>query len=168
MPACSALRSCIIASMQNVCTAPGKRSPAVFSPLITGIAIQFSANVGVDVEHPHRLFDRLFGGGVRGVAFLPEELGRAQEQARAHLPADDVGPLVDEERQVAIALHPARERVADDRLGGRPDDQRLFELAGGTQLAVRAGFQPVMRDDRAFLGEAFDVLGFLLQEATAG
>ena len=45
VPACSALRSCIIASMQKVCSAPGKRSPAVFSPLITGIAIHSSANV---------------------------------------------------------------------------------------------------------------------------
>ena len=43
VPACRALRSCIMASMLNVDTAPGNRSPAVFSPLITGIAIQFSA-----------------------------------------------------------------------------------------------------------------------------
>ena len=35
----------------------------------------------------------------------------------------------------------------------------------GTQLAVRARLQPVVRDDRAFLGEALDVLGLLLQEA---
>ena len=45
VPACSALRSCIIASMLNVRSAPGKRSPAVFSPLITGMAIHCSANV---------------------------------------------------------------------------------------------------------------------------
>ena len=34
----------------------------------------------------------------------------------------------------------------------------------GPQLAVRAGFQAVMGDDRAFLGEALDVRGFLLHE----
>ena len=39
VPACSALRSCIMASMQYVSTAPGKRSPAVFSPVMTGIAM---------------------------------------------------------------------------------------------------------------------------------
>jgi len=38
VPACSALRSCIIASTENVCTAPGNRSAAVFSPWITGTA----------------------------------------------------------------------------------------------------------------------------------
>ena len=38
----------------------------------------------------------------------------------------------------------------------------------GTQLAVRARFEAVVRDDRALLGEALDVRGFLLEEATAG
>ena len=113
-----------------------------------------------------RLFHGFVRGGVGGVPFLPEELGRAQEQPRAHLPADDVGPLVDQDRQVAIRLHPLGVHRADDRLAGRPDDQRLFELARpGRSLPSGARLQPMMRDDRAFLGEALDVLGFLLQEA---
>ena len=33
VPAWMALRSCTIASMVSVCTAPAKRSPAVFSPV---------------------------------------------------------------------------------------------------------------------------------------
>ena len=75
---------------------------------------------------------------MRRVTLLPEELGGAQEEPRPHLPADDVRPLVDEQRQVAIALDPLRERRADDRLRGRPDDQRLLELSGriGDQRAV--------------------------------
>ena len=43
VPACNALPSCIKASIQYVSTAPAKRSFAVLTPLITGIAIQFSA-----------------------------------------------------------------------------------------------------------------------------
>ncbi len=82
----------------------------------------------VDVEHLQRLLLGLLLRGVGGVAFLPEELGRAQEQPRAHLPADDVAPLVDEQRQVAVALDPVLVGVPDDRLGRRPDDQLLFEL----------------------------------------
>ena len=39
MPACSALPSCISASMQRVSTAPAKRSFSVFTPWITGSAI---------------------------------------------------------------------------------------------------------------------------------
>ena len=66
----------------------------------------FLGEGAIDVEHPPRLFLRLGLRGVGGVAFLPEELGRAQEQPGAHLPAHDVAPLVDEQRQIAIALNP--------------------------------------------------------------
>jgi hypothetical protein len=72
--------------------------------------------------------------------------------------------LIDEQRQVAIALHPACEGVADDRLRRRPHDERLLELARRHELAVRSRLEPVMSDDGTFLGEAFDVRRFLLQE----
>ena len=38
VPACTALRSCTIASMQSVSTAPGKRSLALLRPVMTGMA----------------------------------------------------------------------------------------------------------------------------------
>ena len=116
MPACSALRSCIIASMQNVCDRAGEALARGLLALDHRHRHVVLGEVGVDAEHLHRLLDGLFVGRVRGVALLPEELGGAQEQPRAHLPAHDVRPLVDEQRQVAIALHPLRERRADDRL----------------------------------------------------
>ena len=62
--------------------------------------------VGIHVEHFHRLFAGLGLGGVGRVALLPEKLGRAEKHPRPHLPADDVGPLVNQDRQVAIRLHP--------------------------------------------------------------
>ena len=62
----------------------------------------------VDIEHPARLVHRLRFRLVRGVALLPEKFGCAQEDARAHFPPDDVGPLVEQQRQVAIRLHPLR------------------------------------------------------------
>ena len=118
-------------------------------------------------------FQRLKRGGqgvlaadVGGMPLLPEEFRSAQEQARAHLPADHIGPLVDLHRQVPIALDPTREGVADDRLRGRADDQGLFQLGVGIglQLAVDV-LQPVVGDHRHFLGEAFDVFSFLGEEA---
>ena len=45
VPAWRALRSCVIASMQRVFCAPGKRSPAVFSPVSTGTAMYSSLKV---------------------------------------------------------------------------------------------------------------------------
>ena len=120
----------------------------------------------IDLEHLQRLVDRVLAVGVRRMAFLPKELGRAQEQARAHLPAHDVRPLVDQQRQIAIALDPALEGVADDRLRSRTNDQRLFELGVGIdhQLAVLV-LEAVVGDDRHLLGEALDVLGLLGDEA---
>ena len=88
------------------------------------------------------------------MAFLPEEFRGAQEHARAQFPADHVGPLVQQHRQIAPALNPLGEEVADDGLRRRPDHVRLFEF-----LAAGDG------DHRQFRREAFDVLGFLLQEA---
>ena len=92
---------------------------------------------GVEVhvaKDPERVGGRLGLGRVRGVALLPEELGRAEEQTGPHLPADHVGPLVDEQGQVAVALDPLREEVVDHGLAGRPDHDRLLE-----QLAAPVG-----------------------------
>ena len=40
------------------------------------------------------------------VTFLPEKLRRSQERPGPHFPANDIGPLVDEYRQVAVGLYP--------------------------------------------------------------
>ena len=81
--------------MQSVCTAPGKRSLSVFSP-VNDRDGQIVARKGlVDSEHFHGLLARLGLRLVRGVALLPEELRRAQEQSRPQLPANDVCPLVE-------------------------------------------------------------------------
>ena len=98
--------------------------------------------------------------------FLPEELGGAEEEAGAHLPAHDVAPLVDQDGQVAIALDPLRVHGADDGLGRRSDDERLLEhgLGIGDERAVRRMDEPVVCDDRALLREALHVFGLLLQE----
>ena len=124
----------------------------------------FLGEAAIDFEHLHRLFARFLHAGMGGVPFLPEELGGAQEHAGAHLPADDVRPLVDQHRQVAPRLDPAAERGADHRLRSGADDQRLLQLrlGIGDHLAVLVD-QPVMRDDRHLLGEAVDMLGLLLE-----
>src|SRR3546814_2263312 len=65
------------------------------------------------------------------MAFLPQEFAGAQEHARAHFPAHDIRPLIDLQRQVAPALHPAAHRRTDDGFRRRADDQRLFQLRLG-------------------------------------
>ena len=163
-----ALRSCTMASTVRVMSAPGKRSVSVFSPGIDRDGEVVAEELGVEPVDHAGFLDRLLLGLVGGVAFLPEELGGAQEQARAHLPAHHVGPLVDQQRQVAVALDPAGEGRADDRLGGRADDVGLGQFAGGDHLGfaglrVLDGLEPVVGDHRALGGEALGVLGFLFE-----
>ena len=110
--------------------------------------------IGVDAHHAAGFLLGFLLGGVRGVPLLPEELGGAQEEPRAHLPAHDVGPLVDQQRQVAIGADPLAVHVPDDGLRGRANDQRLVQLLAAA-----------VRHDRQLRREALDVLGFLLQEA---
>ena len=111
--------------------------------------------IRVDVEHLPRLGLALFGGGVRGVALLPEKFERAQEKPRAQFPAHYAVPLIDQHGQVAIRLNPFRVCVPDDRFRGRPDHQRLFQL-----------FAAAVRHDRELGRKARHVRLFLLDEAS--
>ena len=111
--------------------------------------------VAVDVEvDPQRVGGGVGGAGVDGVALLPEELAGAQEEARPQLPADHVRPLVEQQRQVAVGVDPLRHLLAEDRLAGRPHDDRLGQL-------LAAGD----RHHRQLGAEALDVLGLALQVA---
>lgn len=111
--------------------------------------------LAIDLQHLLGLDHGVVAIDVRRMPFLPEEFRSPQEQPRAHLPAHDVGPLIDEQRQVAIALDPALERIANDSFRRRTNDERLFQLGSRVdhQLATHV-LQPVMRDDRHLLGEA--------------
>src|SRR3989475_11169034 len=103
---------------------------------------------------------------MRRVAFLPEEFGGAQKETGAQLPAHDVAPLVQQERQIAIALDPLREHRVDDRLGRRPHDQRFLERRrgidrDGARPRLSRGAEPRVGDDRHLFRKPLDVLRFL-------
>ena len=67
----------------------------------------FAEEVGVELVDHACLHDGLLLRLVRGMAFLPEEFGGAEEEAGTHFPTHDVGPLVDEEGEVTVGLDPA-------------------------------------------------------------
>ena len=52
----------------------------------------------IDTDHLCCLLDSLLLGFVCSVSLLPQELGRAQEQTRTHLPTNNVCPLVAQNR----------------------------------------------------------------------
>ena len=106
--------------------------------------------------------------GVSGVTFLPKEFSRAQEQACAHLPTHDVGPLVHQQGQVAVALDPVLVGVPNDGLGRRTNNQ-LF-LQTGVRIhdhpfSVGVVLQAVVGHHRALLGKALHVGGLLAEVA---
>ena len=98
------------------------------------------------------------------MSFLPKEFRSSEEEPGAHFPADDIGPLVNEEGQVAVGLDPFGEGGADDGFAGGPNYKWFLELRGGNQAAIRAGFEAVVGDDGTFFGEALNMLGFLFEE----
>ncbi len=155
VPICSALPSPIMASHVRVLMAPGE-------PLAGGLAADDDRHGqhvghegGVDLAvHPLGVGPGVLEGGVRRVALLPEELGGAQPDAGPQLPAHHVGPLVEQQGQIAVALHPLGHVLADDGLAGGAHHDRLVEL-----LAAGHG-------DHGQLGtEALDVIGLALQVA---
>ena len=78
--------------------------------------------------------------------------------------------MIQEQGQIAITLDPLREHGVDDRLGRGPDHEWLFELRGRidcdrTRAFLTGRAEARMRDERDFLGEPLNVLGFLGEEA---
>ncbi|KAI3476391.1 hypothetical protein L1887_62043 [Cichorium endivia] len=87
-------------------------------------------HLAVEVEDVHDLLVGLLERDVGGVALLPEELARAEEGLRVlELPAHDAVPLVELERQVAVALDPLCVVGVHDGLGGGTDGDGTLEVA---------------------------------------
>mmetsp|Transcript_16181 Transcript_16181/g.33201 ORF Transcript_16181/g.33201 Transcript_16181/m.33201 type:complete len:762 (+) Transcript_16181:84-2369(+) len=96
-------------------------------------------------------------GCVGRVSLLPEELAGAQEGGGVlELPADDVGPLVELEGEVAVGFDPVAEGGVHDGLGGGADGDGLGE-----------GAVAGLGDPGDLGGEALDVV-LLFLEAVLG
>ena len=91
---------------------------------------------------------------VCGVAFLPKELACTQKDSRAKFPTNNVGPLIQQQWKIAIALYPLGHELADNCFRCRTNHNWLFKF-----LATSNG------DDCEFGTETFDVLGFALEVA---
>ena len=89
---------------------------------------------------------------VRGVAFLPKEFARSQKDARAKFPANNVCPLVQQQRKIAVALHPLGHELADDRFRCRTNYDWLFKFLATSNS-----------DDCEFGAEPFNMLSFTLE-----
>ena len=122
----------------------------------------------IHTVHQSRFIKRLSRSLVRGVALLPQKLRRTKKHPRPHFPTHHIGPLIDQQRQVAIRLDPTRERRTNDRLGSRANHIRLGQLAGRdhsrlTRRLILYRLQAVMRHHRALGRKSLGVLSFLFE-----
>src|SRR5215467_5962354 len=98
---------------------------------------------------------------MNSMALLPKKFSRPQKQTRPHFPTDNVCPLIDQDWQIAVGLDPSRVACADDRFRSGPDHKRFCQRTGWLHFSISIHFQASVRDDGAFLGEAFNVFRFL-------
>ena len=123
--------------------------------------------VGIYLQHLLCLGFGFLAGGVRGVAFLPQEFACAQEWARAHLPSHYIAPLVAQQWQVAPRVYPVFVCIPYYGLRGGADNQFFFQTGGGVYFnsaLVFFGTEAVVGHYGAFLGKTFNVFGFFRQE----
>ena len=153
--------------MQYVSTAPANRSFGDLRPLNDRHRHPFLGKCRVNAEHSLGLLDRLLSRS-RGPCGLPARGTRpCAGIAASAFPSGRRCTTVDQQRQVAPRLDPVLVCVPDDRFGGRPNDQLLFELRvriDDQALPSGFGFEAVMGDDGAFLGKALGVLLFLFEK----
>ncbi len=99
------------------------------------------------------------------VALLPEEFSGAEEHARAHLPAHNVGPLVAEYGQIAVTVYPVAVGAPYYCFRCRTHYKFLFEARVriyNHSASVRIVFQTIMGHYGALFGKAFHMFGFTL------
>ena len=110
--------------------------------------------VGVDVEHLLGFGNGLLGGGVHGVALLPQELPVAQEGAGGLLPPQHGAPLVVQLGQIPVGVDDMGVVLAEQGLGGGADAVPLLQL-----LTAAVGHPGALG------GEALHVILLLLEQA---
>ena len=120
--------------------------------------------VGVDLEHFHSLFNSFFTRGMSRMTFLPKKFRCPQKKSSPHFPPNNIRPLIDQQRQIAITLNPLCIRCTDDRFRSWSNNKWFFQFSSGNKFSIRSHLQPVMRDDRTFLCESIDMRSFLFQE----
>ena len=66
------------------------------------------------MQHFFSFLNGFVAGGMRRVTFLPQKFGSSEKQAGTHFPTNNVGPLIDQNGQIAIGLNPTFVGVPDN------------------------------------------------------
>ena len=140
---------------------PGKTFVGRFNAFNHGHGHKLFGKFGIHIKHLAGFLFGFLARGVGGVAFLPQKFGRAQKQTGAHFPTHHIGPLVYQNRQIAIRLNPALIGIPDNGFGGRAHNKFFFQTGRRvhTHPAVVVGFKAIVRYHRALFGKPFHVVG---------
>ena len=118
----------------------GKLLPVAFPAWDNGYCSIILGKSLINIKHAQGFFLGLFRGSVGRVSFLPEKLCSAEKQPCAHFPAEDIAPLVDQKRQVAVGHDPFFEHGPDYRLRSWPNYKWLFQF-----LATSVSYHRALR-----------------------
>ncbi len=121
----------------------------------------------IDAYHLLGLRQSLFPRGMSRVPLLPQKLGRAKKQAGTHLPAHHVGPLITENRQIAIRVNPVLICVPDDSLRGGAHYELLFEpgiRVDNDPLTVGIVLETIVGNHSALFGETLHMVRLLAEK----
>ena len=148
-------------------TAPGNRSPAVFSPLITGIAIEPSANSAYTSS-----ICRVSRWASSAVACTvwPSCHRNSVVRRNIRVRSSQRTTLAHWLMRIGRSRYDCTQRanvapMIVSLVGRTMSGSSSLARRRGLQAALAVGLQPMVRHHRALLGEALDVLGLLLQEA---
>ena len=87
------------------------------------------------------------------MSLLPKELGSPQKKSGSLFPTHHVSPLVDQNREISVAIDPLRIHVSNHCFGSWTNDQWLFQL-----------FTPAYGHHRTLWAESLNMLSFSVQE----
>ena len=107
----------------------------------------------IHLQHLECLFLSFFIGFMGSVSLLPKELRSPEKKSGSLFPTHHVSPLVDQNRQISIAIDPLRIHVANHCFGSWTDDQWLFQF-----------FTSPNGHHRTLWAESLNMLSFSVQE----
>ena len=76
----------------------------------------FFSELSIKIDHLNRALLAFFGCSMCAMSFLPKKFGCAQKHTGAHFPTHDIGPLIDKQGKISVAMDPVLIGVPDNCL----------------------------------------------------
>src|SRR5579863_5824346 len=101
------------------------------------------------------------------MSFLPEKFSRTKEKSCSHFPSHHIGPLINQQRKIAVGLNPGFICIPDNGFTRWPHDEFLFQFCFriyNDSSPFRIIFQTIMGDNGTFLCKSLHMRSFPAQK----